>query len=64
MEPEIINTSEFAELFAKAAMNTKRKPLSEAYEKKNKARKVQLKTINMKFMRLSAFINTSLGNVH
>lgn len=40
VEPEIINTSEFAELFAKAASTTKRKPLSEAYEKKNKARKV------------------------
>ncbi|XP_057209764.1 formin isoform X2 [Triplophysa rosa] len=40
VEPEIINTNEFAELFAKAASTTKRKPLSEAYEKKNKARKV------------------------
>ncbi|KAA0708568.1 Formin Limb deformity protein [Triplophysa tibetana] len=40
VEPEIINTNEFAELFAKAASTTKRKPLSEAYEKQNKARKV------------------------
>ncbi|XP_016384671.1 formin [Sinocyclocheilus rhinocerous] len=39
-EPEIINTNEFAELFAKATSPTKRKPLSEAYEKKTKARKV------------------------
>lgn len=41
-EPEIINTNEFAELFAKATSPTKRKPLSEAYEKKTKARKVPL----------------------
>lgn len=40
MEPEIINTNEFAELFAKATSPTKRKPLLEAYERKNKARKV------------------------
>ncbi|XDV42246.1 hypothetical protein PO909_010952 [Leuciscus waleckii] len=39
-EPQIINTNEFAELFAKATSPTKRKPLSEAYEKKTKARKV------------------------
>lgn len=41
-EPQIINTNEFAELFAKATSPTKRKPLSEAYEKKTKARKVPL----------------------
>ncbi len=41
-EPEIINTNEFAELFAKATSPAKRKPLSEAYEKKTKARKVPL----------------------
>lgn len=41
-QPEIINTNEFAELFAKATSPTKRKPLSEAYEKKAKARKVPL----------------------
>ncbi|XP_073711478.1 formin [Misgurnus anguillicaudatus] len=40
VEPEIINTNEFAELFAKATSPTKRKPLLEAYERKNKARKV------------------------
>ncbi|XP_039548585.1 formin isoform X3 [Pimephales promelas] len=39
-EPQIINTNDFAELFAKATSPTKRKPLSEAYEKKTKARKV------------------------
>lgn len=54
MEPEIINTDEFAELFAKAVSTTKRKPLSEAYEKKNKARKVQLMLLKMtRHMRLA-----------
>jgi len=41
-EPQIINTNDFAELFSKATSPTKRKPLSEAYEKKTKARKVPL----------------------
>lgn len=39
-EPVIINTSEFEDLFAKTTTKTKRKPLSEAYEKKYKTRKV------------------------
>ncbi|KAK2855955.1 hypothetical protein Q5P01_004690 [Channa striata] len=39
-EPNIINTSEFEALFAKAPAQTKRKPLSEAYEKKAKSRKI------------------------
>lgn len=39
-EPNIINASEFEDLFAKTTTQTKRKPLSEAYEKKAKARKV------------------------
>lgn len=39
-EPAIINTNEFAELFAKMASPTKRKPLSEAYNKTAKAKKV------------------------
>lgn len=39
-EPKIINASEFEHLFAKTATPTKRKPLSETYEKKAKARKV------------------------
>lgn len=40
-EPIIINASEFEDLFAKSITKTKRKPLSEAYEKKSKARKVR-----------------------
>ncbi|KAL7871675.1 hypothetical protein SRHO_G00066580 [Serrasalmus rhombeus] len=39
-EPAIINTNEFAELFAKMSSPAKRKPLSEAYEKKGKAKKI------------------------
>ncbi|KAF7656298.1 hypothetical protein LDENG_00043980 [Lucifuga dentata] len=39
-EPDIININEFEDLFAKATTQTKRKPLSEAYEKKVKARKI------------------------
>ncbi|XP_068199214.1 formin isoform X3 [Antennarius striatus] len=39
-EPNIINTSEFEELFAKTTTQTKKKPLSEAYEKKTKAKKI------------------------
>lgn len=39
-ELAIINTNEFAELFAKMASPAKRKPLSEAYDKTAKAKKV------------------------
>ncbi|KAF7230921.1 formin isoform X2 [Nothobranchius furzeri] len=39
-EHRIINASEFEDLFAKTITKTKRKPLSEAYEKKAKARKI------------------------
>ncbi|XP_068564522.1 formin [Cebidichthys violaceus] len=39
-EPNIINSSEFEDLFAKTTTQTKKKPLSEAYEKKAKDRKI------------------------
>lgn len=39
-EPKILNANEFEELFAKTITQPKKKPLSEAYEKKAKARKV------------------------
>lgn len=39
-EPNIINASEFEDLFAKTTTQTKKKPLSEAYEKKAKTRKI------------------------
>ena len=44
-EVNIINTSEFEDLFAKTTAQTKRKPLSEAYEKKAKARKVIIASV-------------------
>ncbi|XP_055729282.1 formin-like [Salvelinus fontinalis] len=40
VEPDIINTTEFEDLFSKTTLQTKKKPLSEAYEKKAKAKKV------------------------
>ncbi|XP_036003136.1 formin isoform X2 [Fundulus heteroclitus] len=39
-EPHIINANEFEDLFAKTTTVEKRKPLSEAYEKKAKAKKI------------------------
>ncbi|XP_048048052.1 formin-1 isoform X1 [Megalobrama amblycephala] len=39
-EPDIINTKEFEDLFSKAAVQAKKKPLSDTYEKKNKAKKI------------------------
>uniref|UniRef100_A0A8C1M9V6 Formin 1 n=1 Tax=Cyprinus carpio TaxID=7962 RepID=A0A8C1M9V6_CYPCA len=39
-EPDIINTKEFEDLFSKATVQPKKKPLSDTYEKKNKAKKV------------------------
>lgn len=39
-EPNIINSKEFEDLFSKAALQAKKKPLSDTYEKKNKAKKI------------------------
>uniref|UniRef100_A0A8C1M6V2 Formin 1 n=1 Tax=Cyprinus carpio TaxID=7962 RepID=A0A8C1M6V2_CYPCA len=39
-EPDIINTKEFEDLFSKATVQPKKKPLSDTYEKKNKAKKI------------------------
>lgn len=39
-EPKIVNANEFEDLFAKSTKQTKKKPLSEAYEKKAKPKKV------------------------
>ncbi|XP_026096651.1 formin [Carassius auratus] len=39
-EPDIINTQEFEDLFSKATVQPKKKPLSDQYEKKNKTRKL------------------------
>lgn len=39
-EPDILDTTEFEYLFSKDTTQEKRKPLSETYEKKPKAKKV------------------------
>uniref|UniRef100_A0AAY4CGU2 FH2 domain-containing protein n=1 Tax=Denticeps clupeoides TaxID=299321 RepID=A0AAY4CGU2_9TELE len=39
-EPNIINTKEFEDLFSKATLQHKKKPLSDTYEKKAKAKKI------------------------
>ncbi|XP_075049666.1 formin-1 isoform X2 [Mixophyes fleayi] len=39
-EPDIADTKEFEDLFCKASIQKKKKPLSESYEKKTKARKI------------------------
>lgn len=41
-EPNIVNTNEFEDLFSKATLQPKKKPLSDTYEKKAKAKKVRL----------------------
>lgn len=40
-EPDITNTNEFEDLFSKATLQPKKKPLSDTYEKKAKAKKVK-----------------------
>lgn len=39
-EPEIADTKEFEDLFCKSSLQQKKKPLSESYEKKTKAKKI------------------------
>lgn len=39
-EPDIVNTKEFEDLFSKAALQPKKKPLSDSYEKKAKTKKI------------------------
>ncbi|XP_040267697.1 LOW QUALITY PROTEIN: formin-1 [Bufo bufo] len=39
-EPPIVDTKEFEDMFCKASVQQKKKPLSESYEKKTKARKI------------------------
>lgn len=40
-EPNIINTNEFEDLFSKATLQPKKKPLSDTFEKKAKTKKVR-----------------------
>ncbi|XP_068608286.1 formin-like [Brachionichthys hirsutus] len=39
-EPNIVNADEFEDLFSKATLQPKKKPLSDTYEKKTKAKKI------------------------
>jgi hypothetical protein len=39
-EPDIVDTKEFEDLFSKATLQPKKKPLSDSYEKKAKTKKV------------------------
>lgn len=39
-EPDIVDTKEFEDLFSKATLQPKKKPLSDTYEKKAKAKKI------------------------
>ncbi|XP_062253767.1 formin-like isoform X1 [Platichthys flesus] len=39
-EPNIVNANEFEDLFSKATIQAKKKPLSDSYEKKTKAKKI------------------------
>uniref|UniRef100_A0A1A8RPW8 Formin 1 n=1 Tax=Nothobranchius rachovii TaxID=451742 RepID=A0A1A8RPW8_9TELE len=39
-EPDIVNTNEFEDLFSKAMLQQKKKPLSDTYEKKAKTKKI------------------------
>lgn len=45
-EPDILDTTEFEYLFSKDTTQEKRKPLSETYEKKTKAKKVFIASLS------------------
>ncbi|KAF7690350.1 hypothetical protein HF521_012154 [Silurus meridionalis] len=59
MEPAIMNSNEFAELFAKMASPAKRKPLSEAYNKSAKAKKI-IKVLDSKRSQAVGILISSL----
>lgn len=48
-EPDILDTTEFEYLFSKDTTQEKRKPLSETYEKKTKAKKVFIVSLCLLF---------------
>uniref|UniRef100_H3D3U5 Formin 1 n=1 Tax=Tetraodon nigroviridis TaxID=99883 RepID=H3D3U5_TETNG len=58
-EPKILNAREFEELFAKTIAHPKRKPLSEAYEKRAKAQKI-IKLLDGKRSQAVAILISSL----
>lgn len=54
-EPDILDTTEFEYLFSKDTTQEKRKPLSETYEKKTKAKKVCIASFFVFFVCLLMF---------
>ncbi|KAM9435297.1 formin [Clarias gariepinus] len=58
-EPDIVNTNEFAEMFAKMASPIKRKPLSEAYNKTAKGKKI-IKVLDSKRSQAVGILISSL----
>lgn len=59
-EPKIVNAYEFEDLFAKSTTQNKKKPLSEAYEKKAKPKKVNGNK-NIKKLRAAILFLTTRG---
>lgn len=55
-EPKILNAKEFEELFAQTITHPKKKPLSEAYEKKAKAKKVTCQVTDFITVIFSTFV--------
>ncbi|KAK9533544.1 hypothetical protein VZT92_008656 [Zoarces viviparus] len=58
-EPNIVNANEFEDLFSKATLQSKKKPLSDTYEKKAKTKKV-IKLLDSKRSQAVAILMSSL----
>lgn len=58
-EPNIVNTNEFEDLFSKATLQPKKKPLLDTFEKKAKAKKVKLGALHLGFNQNSTKFNTA-----
>ncbi|XP_068577786.1 formin-like [Cebidichthys violaceus] len=58
-EPNIVNANEFEDLFSKATLQTKKKPLSDTYEKKAKTKKI-IKLLDSKRSQAVAILISSL----
>uniref|UniRef100_G3NRU9 Formin 1 n=1 Tax=Gasterosteus aculeatus aculeatus TaxID=481459 RepID=G3NRU9_GASAC len=58
-EPNIVNANEFEDLFSKATLQTKKKPLSDTFEKKAKTKKI-IKLLDSKRSQAVAILISSL----
>ncbi|KAM8915517.1 formin isoform 2-T2 [Spinachia spinachia] len=58
-EPNIVNADEFEDLFSKATLQTKKKPLSDTFEKKAKTKKI-IKLLDSKRSQAVAILISSL----